>query len=117
MSDEFKIKFSKVKIITMVPKNDVDKVRRAICLNGAGKIGNYTFCSTSSNCIDTFLPNESANPSIGKIGNLEKVEEIKLETSCDIQNVASVVKILRETHPYEEPEIDIIPLIDETCFY
>ena len=44
---------------------------------------------------------------------LEFVEEEKLETRCDINIVKRVLKRLREVHPYEEPVIDIIPLIDE----
>ena len=44
---------------------------------------------------------------------LEFVEEEKLEARCDINIVKKVLKRLREVHPYEEPAIDIIPLIDE----
>lgn len=50
----------------MIPKDDVEEVKNVICLNDASRLGNYTFCSTSSNCIGTFLPNESANPTIAK---------------------------------------------------
>ena len=32
---------------------------------------------------------------------------------CDINIAKKVLKKLREAHPYEEPAIDIIPLIDE----
>jgi len=44
------------------------------------------------------------------------VEEEKLEVVCDIENVKKVITRLREVHPYEEPAIDIIPLIDEDFF-
>ena len=50
----------------MIPKDDVEEVKNVICLNDASRLGNYTFCSTSSNCIGTFLPNESTNPTIAK---------------------------------------------------
>ena len=42
-----------------------------------------------------------------------KPEEDKLEVICDINIVKKVLKKLREVHPYEEPAIDIIPLITE----
>lgn len=45
------------------------------------------------------------------------VEEIRLETICDIENVEVIVKKTARNTLYEELDIDIVPLIDETCFY
>ncbi len=45
--------------------------------------------------------------------NMDLLKEEKLEARCDINIVKRVLKKLREVHPYEEPAIDIIPLIDE----
>lgn len=111
-----KIDIKKVKIFVTVPIQDVDSVRNAVCEAGAGVIGNYTHCSSSVKCVGTFKPNDSANPHIGKRNNLEFVKEEKLEVICDIENVKQVISKLREVHPYEEPAIDIVPLIDESCF-
>ncbi len=36
--------------------------------------------------------------------------------NIDINRVKKVITKLREVHPYEEPAIDIIPLLDEKCF-
>ena len=33
-----------------------------------------------------------------------------------VEKVKNVIKELRNAHPYEEPAIDIIPLIDESEF-
>lgn len=44
------------------------------------------------------------------------MEEEKLEVVCDVDNVKKVISKLREVHPYEEPAIDIIPLLDEDNF-
>ncbi len=106
----------RVKIFVTVPIEDVQKVRDAVCKAGAGEIGNYSYCTTSVKSIGTFLPNEKANPHIGTRGQLEFVEEEKLEFVCEVEKVKNVVAKLRESHPYEEPAIDIIPLIDEQCF-
>lgn len=70
----------------------------------------------STKCIGTFKPIDKANPYIGKKNNLEFVEEEKLEVVCDVDIVKKVITKLREVHPYEEPAIDIIPLIDEKLF-
>ena len=107
------INVNKVKISVTVPVDSVSIVRDAICNEGAGVIGNYTHCSNSVKCIGTFIPLDNAKPYIGENNKLEFVEEEKLEVICDINIAKKVIKKLRETHPYEEPEIDIIPLIDE----
>lgn len=110
------IEINRVKIIVTVPIKNVDEVRNAICEEGAGVIGNYTHCSMSTKCIGTFKPTDEANPYIGERNNLEFVEEEKLEVVCNVDIVKNVISKLREVHPYEEPAIDIIPLIDENFF-
>lgn len=107
------IDIKKVKIIVTVPVENVAEIRNAICNEGAGVIGNYTYCTISIKCIGTFIPSDSANPYIGEKNKLEFVEEEKLEVICDIDIAKKVLKKLREVHPYEEPAIDIIPLISE----
>lgn len=112
-----KFDVNKVKIIVTVPIENSEEVRNAICDEGAGIIGNYTYCTISSKCLGTFKPSDNANPYIGENNKLEFVEEEKLEVRCDINILKKVLKRLREVHPYEEPAIDIIPLIDEEDLY
>ena len=110
------ININKVKIVVTIPLENVEIVRNAICEAGAGIIGNYTHCSMTTKCVGTFKPNEDANPYIGKNNQLEFVEEEKLEIVCNRDKVKTVLLKLREVHPYEEPAIDIIPLLDESLF-
>ncbi len=110
------IKVKNVKIVVTVPPENVNEVRKSICEIGSGIIGNYTYCSTSTKSIGTFMPNSVANPYIGENNKLEFVDEEKLEVVCDVENVKAVITKLREVHPYEEPAIDIIPLLDESSF-
>ena len=110
------INIKKVKIFVTVPKENLEEIRTAMCNAGAGIIGNYTFCTSTIKSIGTFLPNNDANPYIGENNKLEYVEEEKLETICDIDKVKNVISELRKVHPYDEPAIDIVPLIDEEDF-
>jgi len=110
------IDVKRVKIIVTIPVENLAEVRNSICDAGAGVIGNYTHCSMSTKCIGTFKPTDEANPYIGESNKLEFVEEEKLEVVCDVELVKKVITKLREVHPYEEPAIDIIPLIDEEMF-
>lgn len=107
------IDIKKVKIFVTIPTESLEAVRNAVCDAGAGIIGNYSYCTFSGEGIGTFVPNEKANAYIGESGKLEFVKEIKLEFICDLSVVRSVLKALRDAHPYEEPAIDIVPLIDE----
>lgn len=107
---------SRVKIFVTVPETHTEKVRTAICNAGAGIIGNYTFCTCSSKVLGTFIPNAQSNPTIGEINKLQYVNEEKIEAVCEIENVKNVINAIRDNHPYEEPAIDIFPLIDESCF-
>ena len=111
-----KINVKKVKIFVTVPIDNLEEVRTAMCNAGAGVIGNYTYCTSSTKVSGTYTPNDKANPYEGTANTLEFVEEIKLEFICDIKLVKEVLKITRNIHPYEEPCIDIIPLLNEENF-
>lgn len=61
-----KIDIKKVKIIVTVPNENVQEVREAMCNEGAGIIGNYSYCSFSTKGIGTFKPSDKSNPYIGE---------------------------------------------------
>lgn len=100
-----------VKIIVTVPPEHAAKLREAIGLAGGGKVGNYSFCSFSVRGTGRFKPDQNAHPFVGKVGELDEVEEERIEIICDKNKAAKVVKIIRENHPYEEPAIDVYPLL------
>jgi len=102
-----------VKIIVFVPRDDADKVRGALGTAGAGGIGNYHLCSFNTLGEGTFLPQDGAEPAIGEVGSLERVEEVKLEMVCDRRALPLVVETLKNFHPYEEPAYDIVDLVPE----
>jgi hypothetical protein len=93
--------------------DSVDKVREAVGKAGAGQIGNYSFCSFSHIGQGRFLANDGANPHIGKVGELEVVEEEHVEVVCERSVAKRVLAALREAHPYEEVIADIVPLVEE----
>ena len=99
-----------VKLVIYTPLTHADIVRSALGEAGAGRIGNYSFCSFSSRGVGRFLPNEQANPAIGEIGKFEAVEEERIEVVCAKDMVKDVVEAVRAVHPYEEMAYDIYPL-------
>ena len=77
---------------------------------GAGKIGNYSFCSFSAKGIGRFLPGKGAKPAIGKVGKLEQVKEERIEARCERNKLKKVLRAIESVHPYEEVAPDIYPL-------
>lgn len=99
-----------VKIIIFVPETHTDVVREAMGKAGAGKIGNYTYCSFSSKGVGRFKPEKGANPHIGEVGNFEEVVEERIETVCSRVNLEKVINAIKEVHPYDEVAFDVYPL-------
>lgn len=95
------------KLAIYVPLDHADKVREAIGQAGGGKLGNYSFCSFSTRGIGRFKPEAGANPAIGKIGELEQVEEERIEITCDSAVLQDVVAAIKRVHPYEEIAMDV----------
>lgn len=101
-----------VKIVVFTPLTHADAVREALAKAGAGHIGNYDSCSFSGRGIGRFRPLKDAKPFIGEAGKIEEVEEEKIETICPKEILPEVLKAVLGAHPYEEPAIDIYPLLN-----
>lgn len=99
-----------VKIVVFVPESYADAVREAMGNAGAGKIGNYSFCSFSSKGIGRFKPEHGAHPAIGEVGKLESVVEERIEVICERAIIQKVVQAIKKAHPYEEVALDVYPL-------
>jgi hypothetical protein len=95
------------KIVVYVPEDHANKLREAMGNAGAGKIGNYTHCTFSIKGTGRFKPDEGAHPTIGIVGKFEEVAEERIETVCEEEKLKSVLKAIKENHPYEEPATDV----------
>lgn len=95
------------KIVAYVPEAHAEKLREAMGNAGAGKIGNYTFCTFTSKGVGRFTPGEGANPAIGEVGKSEVVEEERIETICSEEKLKDVLAAIKAVHPYEEPATEV----------
>src|SRR5205807_7780525 len=98
------------KLVVFTPRDAADKVADALFAAGAGRIGNYSSCSFRSPGTGTFFAEEGANPAVGQAGQLERAEEVRIETILPISRVAQAIAALKKTHPYEEPAFDLLQL-------
>jgi dinuclear metal center YbgI/SA1388 family protein len=101
------------KIVTFVPTGEpAARVLDALAAAGAGRIGDYSHCCWSTEGIGQFLPQEGAQPAIGRVGELERVAETRLELVLPRGRRRAVVQALRAAHPYEEPAFDLLELAE-----
>jgi len=98
------------KLVTFVPVDHSEKVRKAIFSAGAGNIGNYDSCSFNAHGQGTFRGDETTNPFVGQKGTPHYENEIRVETILPDYLQGKVVSALLEAHPYEEVAYDIYPL-------
>jgi len=98
------------KLVTYVPTTDKEEVLSALFNKGAGKIGDYSECSYSSNGEGSYWANEKANPYKGDSSKRHVEKEVKIEVvyTKDIEN--NLVGALLSVHPYEEVAYDLISL-------
>lgn len=99
-------------VIVYVPVAHADAIRKTLEECHAGCMGNYDGCSFSTTGIGRFRPNAKAHPAIGRAGKLEEVEEERIETVVEEKYLKSVLTELKKTHPYEEPAIHILSMLD-----
>ncbi|WP_415902175.1 NGG1p interacting factor NIF3 [Neptuniibacter sp. QD29_5] len=95
------------KLSFFVPDENLEQVKAAIFATGAGKIGNYDCCCWQVLGQGQFRPLEGSDPHIGQQGNVETVDEWKVELVCSDELIRQAVDAMKSAHPYEEPAYDV----------
>lgn len=100
-----------VKLVVFVSGGNADEVRQALGEAGAGRIGEYSFCSYSIKGVGKFMPSDKASPHIGTAGRFEAVDEKRIEVACEKDQTQEIIEVIKQVHPYEEVVIDIYPML------
>ncbi|MAX65560.1 MAG: NGG1p interacting factor NIF3 [Halobacteriovoraceae bacterium] len=100
------------KLIFYVPSMDKENVKNAIFKTGAGRIGHYSHCAWEVEGMGQFLPLQGANPHLGKIEQLERVKEYRVEVLCEEDQLRPALAALKSSHPYEEPAYEIVSVLN-----
>ncbi|MFA7612725.1 MAG: NGG1p interacting factor NIF3 [Candidatus Caldatribacteriota bacterium] len=95
-------------IAVYCPSTHLDKIKEEMFAAGGGQIGEYDCCSFEYKGIGQFRASSKANPFLGKAGEVERVEEIKLEMVCKKELVSRVLMAMKKAHPYEEPAYHVL---------
>ncbi len=98
------------KLTFYVPDSHLDTVKTAIFAAGAGQIGDYDSCCWQVLGQGQFRPLAGANPFIGQAGQVEVVDEWRVEAVVAADAIHTVVRALKASHPYETPAYDVMKL-------
>lgn len=107
------MEFKDYKIEIYVPEDYIIKLRDALNKVNACKIGNYDNCISYSQVKGYWRPLDGANPFNGEVGSICSGSECKMEIRCRREFVSKALKTIREIHPYEEPLINVLPVLNE----
>lgn len=101
-----------VKIEVYAPKKDILSLQKALQAAGACRVGNYDCVSAVTGTTGFWRPLPGSKPCVGQPGELSCEPECKLECICPAECAGAAVKAVRQVHPYEEPVIHILPLLE-----
>ena len=95
------------KLAFFVPASHVEAVKAAVFAAGGGRIGDYDHCAWQTLGQGQFRPLDGSQPFLGQTGQVEVVEEWKVELVVADELVAQVVAALKQSHPYETPAYEV----------
>lgn len=98
------------KLCFFVPEDHAESVKQAVFEAGGGRIGDYDCCAWQTRGDGQFRALQGADPFLGKVGEIERVSELKVELVCRDDLIRAVVAAMKAAHPYEEPAYDVYRL-------
>ena len=105
------LKFPYCKLEIFLPASHLPTLQEALAQVDAGHIGKYDHCLTYSPVTGCWRPLPGAAPYLGQASALCTASELKVEVTCQSSRLAETLHAIRRVHPYEEPVINVIPLL------
>ena len=103
--------FKYCKLEIFLPPSHLEVLQKALQEVDAGHIGNYDSCMSVSPVTGYWRPLDGCNPYIGTNGEISCEPELKVEVTVYTENVDKTIEVVKAVHPYEEPVINVIPLL------
>ncbi len=100
------------KFFVFCPHDDalIETIVDAATDAGAGRIGQYTHCAFITPGFSSWKNEIGTNPTIGKVGDFQVEEEVRIEMECPKNKMSQVAAAIKQVHPYETVVIDAIPM-------
>lgn len=100
------------KMCYFVPESHLETTKTALFEAGAGRIGDYDCCAWQCKGQGQFRPLDGSQPFLGQTGEVERVDEFRVELVCRDDLIRTALKALKEAHPYEEPAYEVYRMED-----
>lgn len=100
------------KLAFFVPASHVEVVKAAVFAAGGGHMGDYDHCAWQTLGQGQFRPLDGSSPFLGRAGQVEVVEEWRVELVVGDDLILQVVAALKQSHPYETPAYEVYRLAD-----
>ncbi|MBU2955108.1 NGG1p interacting factor NIF3 [Marinobacter sp. F3R08] len=100
------------KMCYFVPATHVEQTKQALFEVGAGRIGDYDSCAWQCRGKGQFRPLDGSDPFLGTVGEVEAVDEYKVELVCADELIRAALAALKRAHPYEEPAYEVYRIED-----
>jgi len=112
MDEGMIMEFKYLKLEIFIPETHLAQLQASLQKVDAGHIGNYDSCMSISKVTGTWRPLEGSDPYIGSTGEISAEEELKVEVRIASEKMKETIEAVEAVHPYEEPVIHVIPLIN-----
>ncbi|MDX8047185.1 cytochrome C biogenesis protein [Gracilibacillus sp. S3-1-1] len=104
--------FTHVKVEVLLPEENIEKLRNELNSHGLLQVGNYDHVISYSVVKGYWRPLEGSTPFQGAEGEISYGSECKMEFRCSIENMDKAKLVINEHHPYEEPVVNVVPLLE-----
>lgn len=104
--------FKYVKVEVLLPEEYIEKLRNKLNEFGFLSVGNYDNVVSYSETKGYWRPLEDSKPFSGSTREISFGTECKMEFRCPYKNIEDVIRIIKSIHPYEEPIINVLPLLN-----
>jgi len=95
-----------------LPEEYIEQLKNELNNLGVLTVGNYDHVVSYTVTKGNWRPLEKAAPFAGEIGKISFGTECKLEFRCLYSKIEEVKNVINGIHPYEEPFINIFPLLN-----
>ena len=97
-------------LVVYCPTTHALALKEALLENGAGSFRTYDNCSFSVKGKGTFKPKRGSSPFLGNIGDVEHVDEERLEFFFNNEDEKLILDVMRQNHPYEQVAYQVYSL-------
>ncbi|MCL1811193.1 MAG: hypothetical protein FWG41_03115 [Methanomassiliicoccaceae archaeon] len=98
------------KISVIIPPEYKDELMDAVNGSMQKMYPGYDRAFSVTRSEGTWRSLEGSNPFIGKAG-VSIAEELRIDFAIKAEDLKGVISAIRKVHPYEEPAIEILPMI------